>query len=108
MLSTAATDLADFERDAVRRVIPDEPRIPEAINEVFRAKVVRVAESSPEADNADPNAACVASFSRRRCHGFMANNRFRLGTGCSTTSLVPFSVAFDITCLFELLDGHAI
>ena len=108
MLGTAAPDLAHFERDKLRRVIRDESRVAEAINEVFRAKVVWIAESSAEADNADANAACVASFSRRRCHGFIANNRLRLGTGCRTTSFMPFSVPFDITCLPELFGGEVI
>ena len=105
MLDTSAADLADFERDALRRVVRDESRVTEAINEVFRAKVVWIAEARPEADNANANAACVASFSRRRCHGFIANNRLRLGTGCRTTSLMPFAISFLITCLSELLCG---
>lgn len=102
----ATPDLSHFERDAVRRVIRDEPGVAQAVHEVFRAKVVRIAEPSPEADNADMNAAWVASFSRRRCHGFMANNRFRLGTGRRTTSLMPFAVAFFITRLFQLFRRH--
>ena len=108
MLGTPAADLADLERDAVWCVVRDESRVPKAINEVFRAKVVWIAEARPEADNANANAACVASFSRRRCHGFIANNRLRLGTGCRTTSLMPFPVPFDIPCLPELFwaDGH--
>jgi hypothetical protein len=108
-LFVAATpDLADFERDALRRVVRDESRVTEAVDEVLRAKVVWIAESRPEADNADANAAWVASFSRRRCHGFIANRRLRLGTGCRTTSLMPLSVPFDIAGQFELLDGHGI
>jgi hypothetical protein len=103
LLVPGAFDLPDFERDEFRRVIPDEARVAQAINEVFRAKVVWIAEASAEADNADANADCVASFSRRRCQGFIAKSRLRLGTGCRTTSLMPFSVAFDIAQILELL-----
>lgn len=81
-------DLADFERDVFRPVIIDESRVASAVHEVFRAKVVRVDEPAPEANNADVNAICVSRFSRRRCHGFIANSLFRLGTGCRTTSLI--------------------
>ena len=108
MLRTTTADLADLERDAIRGIIRDEPGVAQAVDEVFRAKVIRIAESSPEADNADANAPCVATFSRRRCHGFIANSRLRLGTGCRTTSLMPFSIPFDIACLPELLRCHAI
>ena len=101
-------DLSHFERDALGRVVRDESRVAEAVDEIFRAKVVRIAESGAEADNADANAACVAIFSRRRCHGFIANNRLILGTGCSTTSLMPFSVPLDIARLPELFECEAI
>lgn len=78
--------LADFKRDVFRRVIGNPAAIAEAIDEVFRAKVVRVEESNPPACNADMKARCVATFSALLCHGFMANRRFRLGTLCLTTS----------------------
>jgi len=74
-------DLPDFEDDVRFPVVRYKPGVAEAINEVFRAKVVWVAEFTPEADNADANAAWVACFSRRRCHGFSANSQFKLGTG---------------------------
>jgi hypothetical protein len=32
-------------------------------------------------------AACVSFFSRLLCHGFMANRRFRLGTGYFTNNV---------------------
>jgi hypothetical protein len=57
LLDPTTPDLADFERDAIRRIVRDEARVAEAVDEVFRAKVVRIAEARPEADNADANAA---------------------------------------------------
>lgn len=81
-------ELFDGEANIFRSVVSDKPRIPEAINEVFRAKVVRVDESAPIASNANRNAACVFFFSRCRSNGVIANNRLRLGTGCRTTIFI--------------------
>ena len=35
MFGSAAADLPDFERDALRRVVGDEPGVAEAVNKVF-------------------------------------------------------------------------
>lgn len=48
--------LADFKNDIVRRVISYEACISEAVNMVFRAKVIWIDEATPETDNADANA----------------------------------------------------
>lgn len=69
-------------------VVFDNARVAEAINEVFRTKVVRVAQPNPEGDNANKNAAWVIFFSRLLSHGFMLNSRFNDGTACLTTIFI--------------------
>ena len=49
----AHLDLLRLNRNVRRRIVFDDFRVAEAINEVFRAKVVRVNEPAPKADNAD-------------------------------------------------------
>lgn len=73
--------LADGQVDVLCPVVRDDFGVAETINEIFWAKVVRVEESAPMACNVDKKAFWVLVFSFLRCHEFMANRAFRLGTG---------------------------
>jgi len=86
--------LADLKNDIVRRVISYEACISEAVNMVFRAKVIWIDEATPQADNADANAIWIFFFSFILCQWLIPNSALRLGTGCLIISTI-FCVSLD-------------
>lgn len=80
-LTFASFALTRDDGDDFFGVVRDEPRVAEAVNEIFRAKVVIVNESNPHAFNADKKALWVRRLSSFLCQWVIPNRRFRLGIG---------------------------